>query len=121
MGSDEPFKPNFHFLHQRGEKKKQKEVVKEKRTRKSAPKAARSELQEDEEDEEEQRKKSSEKKPKKKAVKQSVKMALGAWNGEEFPRIAKVVKCKEEGLDFRMDVYVKKPGERALGGDFLLA
>ncbi len=58
----------------------------------------------DEWDEEQQRK------PKKKSAKTGAKVADGSWNGEEFPRIIKVVKCQGEGLDFRMDVHAKKSG-----------
>ncbi len=50
------------------------------------------------------------KKPKKKVSKASLKVAGGSWLGEEFPRITKVVKCHGDGLDFRMEVYVKKSG-----------
>ncbi len=52
----------------------------------------------------------SERKKPKKVRKNSPKVAGGAWNGEEFPRITKVVKCQGDGLDFRMDVYAKKSG-----------
>ncbi len=85
---------------------------KKKRARKVAEKAARGRHQEDgEEDEEEYgRDRVLLKKPKKKAAKNGLKVAARAWNGEELPRIAKVVKCHGEGPDFRLDVYAKKAG-----------
>ncbi len=87
-----------------------------KRARKVAGKAAQGKHQEDDEkdEEEDRREKFSTKKPKKKAAKNGLKVASGAWNGEELPRIARVVKCQGDGFDFRMGVYAKNIGSRTL-------
>ncbi len=81
-----------------------KSAEKKKRERKPAGNVMYGSEDGDEWDEEQQ------KKPKKKSAKTGTKVADGSWNGEEFPRITKVVKCQGEGLDFRMDVSAKKSG-----------
>ncbi len=109
-GEGTPTKPKAPF----GEEKKQQQKLQgaglshtKKRTRKMAEKAGDGMYhEEDEDDEEDGRKRLSEKKPKKKAAKNGLKVAVGAWDGEGLPRIAKMVKCEGDGLDFRMDVYV---------------
>ncbi len=83
-----------------------------KRQRKPAEKVIKQAEEEEEDDEqgEDQWNQGEEKKLKKKVAKVSLKVAGGAWRGEEFPRITKVIKCQGDGLDFRMEVYAKKSG-----------
>ncbi len=83
---------------------------KKRRQRKPSIKRAEEAEEEGEEGGDEWNDEGESKKPKKRVAKASLKVAAGGWNGEEFPRITKVIKCQGDGLDFRMDVYAKKAG-----------
>jgi hypothetical protein len=93
----------------------------QKRARKVSEKAANRGDEEEEDEDEAEGGDDKVKKPKKqgtngvekkKGKKQGVKQAEGPWNGEEHPRILKVVRCVEQedcGLR-HVEVYAKKPG-----------
>ncbi len=81
-----------------------KEQARKKRARKLSEKAT--EVRSDDEEVE------VEEKPKKKSgnKKESIKRGEGVWTGEEYPRIARVVKCEEGEDGLRVDVHAKKQG-----------
>ncbi len=83
-----------------------------KRARKVSEKAAEVVFVSDEEEEEDEVIKPRKQAKNLEKKKQSVKRGQGMWSGEEYPRIAAVIGCNDDGADggLRVEVHAKKSG-----------